>query len=421
MTAHELHGVDVAVVGGGPAGLRAAEVASAFGLRVALLESNPFVGRKFLVAGKGGLNLTHGEPLPKFVSRYRSGLPLPPGATNPVPELWASLIQEFGPGALREWAAGLGVETFEAGTGRVYPKAMRAAPLLRAWMNRLQASGVILHLRHALQDIHSREGLTLVCSAPGGVQKTISARAVVLALGGASWPRTGSNAHWVALVEKLGIPVSPLEPANCGWECEWPAEVRTECEGKPLKNVRVSTGGHSVRGELLVTRYGLEGGALYALSHVLRGQSSPELSIDFKPDSLPESLMRRLGSAQKNFLAEACTRWRLDATAAALLHHTFSSTAITSAEDAVRAVKNFPVPLSAPRPIAEAISTAGGVCLDAVDCSLMSRKVPGLFFAGEMLDWEAPTGGYLLQGCFATGTRAGRSAAHWALHGTPVP
>jgi uncharacterized flavoprotein (TIGR03862 family) len=415
MSVNEAPAADVAVVGGGPAGLRAAEVASASGARVALFEANPFVGRKFLVAGKGGLNLTHGETLTNFIRRYRSSTHSENASEMETRSLWKSLIREFGPCELREWAAALGIETFQASTGRVYPTAMKAAPLLRSWIHRLQAAGVRFHLRHTLETLNPETGFSLKFSVPTGPSPEFHAKAVVLALGGASWPRTGSNAGWVPLLEKMAIPVAALTPANCGWECDWPAEVPQQCQGKPLKNVQVTAGGHSIRGELLVTRYGLEGGALYALSHILRQEDPPLISIDFKPDSTPESLLRRLGSARRNFLEEACARWRLDPAIQILLKHSKAADPAASARDVVHAVKNFPIHLSGPRPIAEAISSAGGVCLNAVDRSLMCRNFPGLFFAGEMLDWEAPTGGYLLQGCFATGSRAGRCAAQWAL------
>jgi uncharacterized flavoprotein (TIGR03862 family) len=412
---NELREVDVVVVGGGPAGLRAAEVASFHGARVALFDSNPFVGRKFLVAGKGGLNLTHGEDLSRFVRRYRTSTDHPLDPDEQTVELWNSLLRDFSPHDLRGWAAGLGVETFQASTGRVYPKALRAAQLLRNWIRRLLDSGVSFHLRHTLASVKTSTGFQSEFALPDGTRHRYESKAVILALGGASWPRTGSNAQWVPIATALGIPVTQFAPANCGWQCDWPAEVLQKCEGKPLKNIRATSGGCSIRGELVITRYGLEGGAVYALSHILRHQTPARLTLDFKPDSSPESLLRRLGSARNDFFSEACARWRLDPTTQTLLRHALPQPAALSAEDTVNAVKNFPILLQNPRPIAEAISTAGGVRMDTLNSSLMARETAGLFFAGEMLDWEAPTGGYLLQGCFSTGTRAGKAAAEWAL------
>ncbi len=431
---------EVVVVGGGPAGLRAAEVAAQRGAKVAVFDAKPSVGRKFLVAGRGGLNLTHAEEGIVFRGRYRSSGESAAAQGEESRLRWEELLGAFGPAALREWAAGLGVETFTASTGRVYPREMKAAPLLRRWVTRLRSLGVEFRMRHRLKDLHAGASLRLEfekgahqaeagmdADAPearggsprdggyeaAGCASSVSAGAVVLALGGASWPQTGSDGGWVGLLQRKGALVSPLRPANCGWERDWPPEVLAACEGKPLKNILASAGGVTVRGELLVTRYGLEGGALYSLSQALHEVAAPLVSLDFKPDSPLESLVRRLGTARSNFLSEARLRWRLGEPTYALLSTLMPAESFQSAEHTARSIKQFPLTLCRPRPVAEAISTAGGVAFSCLDEHLMLRQLPGVFVAGEMLDWEAPTGGYLMQGCFATGTRAGLGAADW--------
>ena len=433
---------EVAVVGGGPAGLRAAEVAAQRGVKVAVFDAKPSVGRKFLVAGRGGLNLTHAEEASVFRGRYRSSGDAAAAQGEESRLRWERLLGAFGPDALRAWAAELGVETFAASTGRVYPREMKAAPLLRRWVARLRSLGVEFRMRHRLKDLHTGDSLRLefhqpasqlgdsrpyeetFCAVHGLAEaavaasvRPVSARAVVLALGGASWPQTGSDGGWVDLLRSKGAFVAPLRAANCGWEREWPESVLAVCEGKPLKNVRATAGGVTVRGELLVTRYGLEGGALYSLSQGLHEMAEPKLTLDFKPDSTLESLVRRLGTARSAFLSEARRRWRLDEPTHALLSALLPAEYFQSAESTARSVKQFQLILTHARPVAEAISTAGGVCFRGLDDHFMLRDLPGVFVAGEMLDWEAPTGGYLMQGCFATGTRAGRGAADWLSGG----
>ena len=407
----------VAVIGGGPAGLRAAEVAALAGLRVTLYEAKPSVGRKFLVAGKGGLNMTHGEALDRFQTRY-SGPGQPSG-------FWPKLLGEFDPGALRQWAAGLGVETFQATTGRVYPVEMKAAPLLRRWVARLRGLGVTFEMNHrlvalkALAGVSDQKGESEAVGGSGarasGFQlgfahgATATTDAVILALGGGSWPETGSDGAWVGLLESLGLTVHSLAPANCGWEHDWPPEVLTRAEGKPLKNIQVRAGDTLAVGELLITRYGLEGGTIYQLGAALRAMSEPAIAIDFKPTFSVEQLVAKMESARRNFLDEAVIRWRIGETAHALL----SGQTWTDAFSLARAVKHCVIPLKGPRPLAEAISSAGGVVWSEIDERLMVRRFPGLFVAGEMVDWEAPTGGYLMQGCFAMGTHAARSVVEW--------
>jgi len=405
---------DVAVVGGGPAGLRAAEVAARGGARVIVFEQKPSVGRKFLVAGKGGLNLTHEASVEEFAAYYTvAGMD-----SNNARALWQTLLQGFDSNALRDWAGSLGIETFCASSGRVYPKEMKSAPLLRRWVELLRGLGVEFRMRQRWTGLRSEKGLELEFSAAGDEVRGCMVRtgAVVLALGGASWPQTGSTGIWSEILSGLGVKVAPLVASNCGWECPWPQEVLDQCEGKPLKNVRVSAGAESVRGELLVTRYGLEGGALYALGAELRTLPHPILSIDFKPDSSPESLLGRLGSARHNFLNEAALRWRLGETVNSLLHGLLQDNPPESAEAMVRAVKHYEIRLEKSRPVEEAISSAGGVDFAELDEFLMVRRLPGVFVAGEMLAWDAPTGGYLLQGCFSTGTLAGKGAMHWTTN-----
>jgi len=387
----------LAVIGGGPAGLRAAEVAAAGGLRVTLFDAKPSVGRKFLVAGKGGLNLTHGEEAGRFAARY-DGPDQPAG-------IWRGLLADFDSAAMREWAAGLGVETFQATSGRVYPKALKAAPLLRRWIVRLKSHGVRFEMNHRWCGF-----------APGGPLRlefsngtTYAADAVVFALGGGSWPQTGSDGGWLRVFKSRGIACDPLVAANCGWEHPWPPDVLAAAEGRPLKNLIVSAGGKTVAGELLVTRYGIEGGVIYQLGPTLRAMKEPAIAIDFKPTFNHAQLIAKMESVRRDFLNEARVRWRLADAAVAIL----GGKPWHDSESLAREVKHCVIHLTGPRPLEEAISSAGGVCWSELDDNLMLKRFPGVFMAGEMVNWEAPTGGYLLQGCFATGTRAGRAAAAW--------
>ncbi|MGJ8632349.1 MAG: NAD(P)/FAD-dependent oxidoreductase [Luteolibacter sp.] len=376
--------VDVAVVGGGPAGLRAAEVAASRGKSVVVFEGKRGVGRKFLVAGKGGLNLTHGEAFDGFVSRYSGG------------EIWEKLIEDFKPEDLREWCHGLGQETFQASSGRVYPKTLKGAPVLRAWLLRLKEMGVEFRVNHRWVGMSSDRVLRFENGAE------VRAKKVVFALGGGSWPKTGSDGGWVKIFQEMGIGCAPLRSSNCGWECDWPDEVLV-MEGMPLKNIRVGAGETEVSGELMVTRYGLEGGAIYALGRELRGMESPALEIDFKPTFSVADLVRKLGGAKGGFFPLALERWKLSAAAVAVV----SRKRYETMEELATAVKCCRVELNRERPIEEAISSAGGVLWSEVDDELMLKKFSGVFVCGEMLDWDAPTGGYLLQGAFAMGTRVG--------------
>lgn len=349
------------------------------------------------MAGKGGLNLTHGEALDRFVSRY-SGPEIPAG-------FWEKAVGEFDPGTLRSWAADLGVETFQATSGRVYPKALKAAPLLRRWIERLRTAGVDLKMNHRWLSLEPGAPHRLVFS--NGESDT--ANAVIFALGGGSWSKTGSDGGWVDAFREMGVECNSLVPANCGWEHEWPAGVLASAEGQPLKNIHVSAAGTTVIGELMVTRYGLEGGAIYQLGAILRAMDAPAIAIDFKPTFTRDQLVAKMESVRKNFLKEAAVRWKLSEAALAIL----STREYDGVESLAEAVKRFMVPLSGPRPLDEVISSAGGVRWSGLDENLMIRSLPGVFVAGEMLDWEAPTGGYLMQGCFATGTLAAKSAVGW--------
>ncbi len=390
---------DVLVVGGGPAGLRAAEVASRAGAKVILCDAQPSVGRKFLVAGRGGLNLTHGEPVENFPQRYGT-----------EQERWSDLLREFSPDALRAWAEELAVETYVGTSGRVFPRGQKAAVLLRAWVSRVRGSGVEFRMGARLAAFaREGEGWRAEFATDSG-PLALRSTAIVLALGGASWPDTGSDGRWPEILQAHGVAVMEWAPANCGWNVDWPAALLERAEGMPLKNLSVCVGGECVSGELLITRYGLEGGAIYRFGPKLRAMSEPQIEIDLKPQLTAEALQQRLvGSGG---VAGWNRTLKLSPAATALLETLFPSDC-TDAERLVARVKSFPIRLRDPRPIAEAISSAGGIAWAELDESLMLRKLPGVFTAGEMIDWEAPTGGYLLQGCFSTGTRAGRAAAEW--------
>lgn len=392
-------GKQLAIIGGGPAGLRAAEVASAAGMAVTLYEAKRSVGRKFLVAGKGGFNITHAEELEAFVTRYR-GPDQPEG-------FWAGVIGSFDNQKIRGWAARLDVGTFVAKSGRVYPKALKAAPLLRAWIKKLKSQGVSFEVKHRLVGLEYDGRYRLRFEYEDG-EKLIEADAVVLALGGGSWPQTGSDGGWVKLLKNLGVRVSSLTAANCGWEVPWSEKVLAEHEGAALKNLVLRVGEEEVRGELVVTRYGLEGGPIYQLGPALKAMAEPSLLIDFKPTFTEERLVAKMESARRNFLEEAKVRWKLSVEACSILESLHGP--FESAADLAKVTKNCQLAVVQPRPIEEAISSAGGVCWDQLDENLMVKSFPGLFVAGEMIDWEAPTGGYLMQGCFATGTLVGDAA-----------
>lgn len=395
----------VAVVGGGPAGLRAAEVASAGGAIVSVWDRKPSVGRKFLVAGRGGLNLTKAEPVDVFAGHYLSiGQP---------DDFWRVLVREFGPEDTRAWALGLGVETFVASTRRVYPKEMRAAPLLRRWVERLRANGVVFHMRHELRGVSRDGGLGIEFSRGDSTPVYADVDAVILAMGGGSWPETGSDGSWVQMLRGLGVDVAEMQPANCGWEWELDSDFAEQWQGTPIKSVRVCAAGEQAKGELLVTKYGLEGGTIYQLGARLRAMSAPCITVDFKPQSTVDQLVGKMGPIQRNFLSEAQARWRLPGVVTALLREKIGTQDLSSASELASIVKEFPIRLRSPRNIAEAISSAGGVKFCGLNSDLMLASSPGIFVAGEMIDWEAPTGGYLLQGCLATGTRAARGALSW--------
>lgn len=389
------------MIGGGPAGLFAAETAAQAGAAVTLYEAKPSVGRKFLVAGRGGLNLTHGEAMESFVERYQ-------GPDLPV-TAWREALHDFDPNAIRTWASGLGIDTFQASSGRVYPREMKAAPLLRRWVERLRSLHVELQMKHRLVEIHAGKLLELTFSTPDGLNMA-QADAVILALGGGSWSITGSDGAWVPLLEKHGVLVHPLVSANCGWECVWPEEIREVIEGQPLKNMRAFANGKSAVGELMITRYGLEGGIIYQLGAALRSMPQPEIVIDLKPDFTHEQLMRKAESVKRNLVSAAAERWRLSAAATALVSWQAEARAISCLSGLVDLVKQFSLSLDRPRPLEEAISSAGGVAWQSLDESWQLRALPGVFVAGEMIDWEAPTGGYLMQGCFASGRRAAMQA-----------
>jgi hypothetical protein len=391
--------MSVLVIGGGPAGLRAAEVAVAAGASVTLCDAQRSVGRKFLVAGRGGLNLTHGEPVENFPERYQDQA-----------ESWRRLLGEFGPTELRAWAEGLGFETYVGTSGRVFPRGQKAAALLRAWVRRLRGSGVDFRTGARFANLRSDAGRWHVEFETADGSFDFTTEAAVLALGGASWPETGSDGTWTAALAGHGVEITPWEPANCGWNVNWPASLLERAEGLPLKNLTVSAGKESVSGELLITRNGLEGGAIYRLGRALRSMSQPSLVLDLKPQLTVENLRER--AMRSSGHEEWFRAWKLSAAAAALLET--MSTELSGLERTIGAVKQFAVPLLGPRPIAEAISSAGGVRWSELDENLMLRRLPGVFVAGEMIDWEAPTGGYLLQGCFTTGTKAGSAAAQFA-------
>ena len=406
------HPPRLAVIGGGPAGLMAAEVACAAGIDVHLFEGKGSVGRKFLIAGKGGLNLTHSETRPAFDACYRER----------APEVGAWL-DDFDAAALREWARGFGVDTYVGSSGRVFPLDRKAAPLLRGWVRRLREAGVQFHVQHRWLGWNDAGALRF--STPQG-ESTFTADAVVLALGGGSWPQLGSDGVWVDSLAALGIDIAPLQPANCGFDVGWSEFLAKRHAGAPLKPVvahwRDAAGiEHALQGECVLTETGIEGSLVYAIAADLRDAITRDGETTLHLDLAPGRDLARLQSDLEKArygrsLGEHLRRQAgIEGAKSALVHEVLDKTALQDMARVAATIKRLPLRLLRPRPMAEAISTAGGVRLQALDDALMLRDVQGLpqsgvFCAGEMLDWEAPTGGYLLNACFASGLRAGRGA-----------
>ncbi len=389
----------IAVIGAGPAGLMAAEVLSSAGAQVSVHERMPSVGRKLLMAGRGGLNLTHSEPFDAFLGRYGAAAP----RLRPM-------LEAFPPSALIDWAEGLGQETFVGTSGRVFPKAMKASPLLRAWLARLTAQGVSLHGGETWTGVE-KDGALRFTRAGG--ETRIRPDATILALGGASWPRLGSNGAWANTLAEAGVAITPFRPANGGFLVDWSAPFRARFAGSPLKTIALSFDGHRVRGEAVITARGIEGGAVYALGARLRDavevDGSALLHVDLRPDLTDASMAERLdkprsGGSLSNHLRKA----GLTPVAINLLREAVGLELPTDPAALARLIKAAPVRLTAAAPLERAISTAGGVAFDAVDADLRLKALPSVSVAGEMLDWEAPTGGYLLQACFASGAWAAK-------------
>jgi len=398
----------VAVIGGGPAGLMAAEALAQAGVAVTVYDRMPSLARKFLLAGRGGLNLTHSEDLPQFLARYRNATPL-----------LRQAIEAFPPAALRAWCEGLDQTTFIGSSGRVFPSSFKTSPLLRAWLRRLSSLNVTFSPRHDWTGWNDDGAL---CFRNADKDVAVRADATVLALGGASWPKLGSDASWIGLLQARDVAIAPLRPSNCGFTAAWSEKFR-RFEGTPLKPIALSFAGQTVRGECVVTRDGLEGGAIYTLSAPLRdaidANGHVTIHIDLQPEVPAATLAEKLGlprgkQSLSNTLRKAA---RLSTVATSLLHEAALSfgkplSALTP-DDLASLIKAVPVRLTGMQPIAAAISSAGGIGSDALDPNFMLKKCPGVFAAGEMLDWEAPTGGYLLQATFATGMAAGRGALAW--------
>lgn len=405
----------LAVVGGGPAGLMAAETARAAGIEVDLFEGKGSVGRKFLIAGKGGLNLTHGEARPGFDARYRE-------RAGDVGR-W---LDGFDADALRDWARGLGVDTYVGSSGRVFPSDRKAAPLLRGWVRRLREQGVRFHVQHRWTGWDADGALCF--STPSGVLR-VAAPATVLALGGASWPELGSDGTWVEPLARHGIDIRALAPANCGFDIDWSPHMARHA-GAPLKPVvahwrDANDTPHALQGECVLTATGIEGSLVYACSAALRDAIARDgealLALDLAPGRDVGRLAADLTTPRgKRSRVEHLRRHAgLSPAKAALVMETLGPEGLDDPIRVAATIKHLPLRLRAPRPVAEAISSAGGVRLEALDAHMMLRDMPGVFCAGEMLDWEAPTGGYLLQACFASGRLAGQGACNWLTRHAP--
>ena len=395
--------------GAGPAGLMAAEVLSQDGIAVNVYDAMPSAGRKFLMAGKGGMNITHAEPFDQFLARYGDRR-----------QHLGPMLHDFSPDILRAWVKNLGIETFVGSSGRVFPSEMKAAPLLRAWLHRLRMNGVHFHMRHRWTGWSENR----LCFDTNAGEKLVEADAVVLALGGGSWPQLGSNGAWQALLAEKAIEIAPLKPVNCGFDIAWTDYFRSRFAGHPIKPVSIAFTDHlgnafRQQGELMISEQGLEGGLIYALSAALRDEIAElgcaAITLDLLPNLPLAKVLARLSTPRGKMSLSNHLRKSLniDATKNALLREALSSAEINDMQKLAAGLKALPLTLTAPRPLAEAISSAGGVSFSALDKHLMLHQLPGVFCAGEMLDWEAPTGGYLLTACLATGRAAGIAASAW--------
>jgi len=404
----------VAIIGGGPAGLMAAEVLGQAGVSVDLYDAMPSVGRKFLLAGVGGMNITHAEDYPAFVSRYGERA----GELRP-------LLDAFTPAALREWIHGLGIDTFVGSSGRVFPTDMKAAPLLRAWLKRLRENGVHIHTRQRWLGWDEHGALRI--AGPQG-ESLIDAHATLLALGGGSWARLGSDGAWVPLLAARGIAIAPLQPANCGFEVEGrSAHLRDKFAGAPLKTVSLALPGSAPRkGEFVLTATGIEGSLVYALSAPIREAINRDGAATVLLDLLPDRTLAQVASAlarprgSQSMAKHLHRQLKLDGVKAGLLRELSDAATFQDPQALAAAIKALPIRLLRPRPLDEAISSAGGVPFEALDANLMLQQMPGVFCAGEMLDWEAPTGGYLLTACFASGRAAAEGMLRWLRADRPT-
>jgi uncharacterized flavoprotein (TIGR03862 family) len=411
-------GPSVAVIGGGPAGLMAAEVLAQGGAQVDLYDAMPSVGRKFLLAGKGGMNITHAEPMPAFIGRYRERR-----------QHIAPLLDGFPPDALRTWIAGLGIDTFVGSSNRVFPTDMKAAPLLRSWLHRLRENGVRFHMRHrwigwAGDNDSAGDNNALRFATPAG-ELSVRHDAVVLALGGGSWPRLGSDGAWTDLLQQRGVDIAPLRQANCGFNVPWSAHFRARCAGQAIKSIALTctdTDGSVIhkQGEFVVSDYGVEGSLIYALSAVLResiagNSGSTRIVLDLMPDWSAQRVLDEVARPRgaRSLSSHLQSRLSLTGVKAGLLRELVAAEDFENPARLAEKIKALPMTLHAPRPLDEAISSAGGVKFEAMNPGLMLHALPGVFCAGEMLDWEAPTGGYLLSACFAAGRAAGVGALEW--------
>jgi uncharacterized flavoprotein (TIGR03862 family) len=390
----------VAVIGGGPAGLRTAETLAKAGIKVTIYDRMPSMARKFLMAGRGGLNLTHSESLPDFVARY-----------GKAADWMAPLITQFSPGDLRAWCEGLGQETFVGSSGRVFPKSLKASPLLRAWLRRLDRLGVTFAPRHEWRGWDAAGNLSF---SHDGNLVSVHADAVLLALGGASWPRLGSDGGWADILRGEKIVIEPLRPANCGFVVPWSETFAAKFAGTPVKPVTLSFDGRNLQGEIMITQRGLEGGAIYALSTALRDAIDTKgkaiLNIDLRPGLNIGDLATKLDAPRGS---QSLSNWLrkisgLHPAAIGLLRESAGKDLPQTPDRLAALIKNAPIRLTATAEITRAISSAGGIARDELDDNFMLKKKPGVFIAGEMLDWEAPTGGYLLQGCFSTAVAAAK-------------